>query len=539
MTPDGFSASADAFGEQPSNAQLSHARWNDGDAWRNVIATAALGVGSSTLRSRFASRGPGGFGLLPVRSTRLPSLSGRLLVTNEAGEFALLTEAEHAALLDGTLPRGTAAYDALLARHMIHEGQVAVPLRLLATKLRTKKAFVLEGPSLHIMVPTLRCDHSCGYCQVSRRRMDEAGYDMSPTHALAAVDRILESPAKALTVEFQGGEPLLAFDVIQRVTEEVTRRAAGRSVTFSMTSTLHHLTPEIAAFLRDHAFQLSASIDGPAAVHDSNRPVPGGNSLAKTLQGVALAREVLGPANVAAITTVTRSGLEQPEAMVNALVSLGFRSLFLRSVSPFGFAVRSARRTGYDMAAFLAFYERALRRILELNRGGLAVEEAYAAVLLRHMLTPFHSGYLDLRSPAGAGLGVLVYDHDGSVYASDEGRMLGATGDPTFRLGAVTEPLAQLMASAAMETLARGGVAEEQPGCRDCALVPWCGSDPVHHHATAGDVAADRLSSDFCQRHMGLFDLLLGLLEHGDAATRDVLLSWATRRWGTDGAPLA
>jgi hypothetical protein len=33
-------------------------------------------------------------------------------------------------------------------------------------------------------------------------------------------------------------------------------------------------------------------------------------------------------------------------------------------------------------------------------------------------------GYVDLRSPAGAGLGALVYNYDGSVFASVEGRML-------------------------------------------------------------------------------------------------------------------
>ena len=38
-------------------------------------------------------------------------------------------------------------------------------------------------------------------------------------------------------------------------------------------------------------------------------------------------------------------------------------------------------------------------------------------------------------SPAGIGLGALVYNYDGDVYASDEGRMLAEMGDHTFRLG--------------------------------------------------------------------------------------------------------
>ncbi|WP_193009561.1 His-Xaa-Ser system radical SAM maturase HxsB [Roseomonas mucosa] len=504
--------------------------WQAAGRWRTVIEDQAFDPGHRRPPPEHGEIGTGGYGLLPYRSIRIPGLPGQVLLTNDVGEFLFVTEEEISLLHAGQLPMGSPVRDDLLARHMIHEGRTSASIRMLATKLRTRKAFLGEGPSLHIVVPTLRCDHSCLYCQVSRRRVDEPGFEMSREDALAAVDRILESDARHLTVEFQGGEPLLAFGTIRLMTEEIARRAAPGRVTFSMTSTLHHLTPEIATLLSEHRFQISASLDGLADVHDVNRPVPGGMSFEKTVRGVELAREILGPGSVAVITTITRRALDYPEETVDTLVGLGFRSLFLRPISPFGFATRTARRTGYPVQDFLAFYRRALARILELNRSGMEIEEAYAAILLRHIITPFHSGYVDLRSPAGAGLSVLVYDHDGSVYASDEGRMLGAVGDRTFRMGSVHDPLAALMASGAMQELARGGIAEEQPGCRDCAFLPYCGADPVHHHAAQGDVAADRLSSDFCQRHTGLFGLLFTMLATADEWTRDILLGWATGR---------
>ena len=51
------------------------------------------------------------------------------------------------------------------------------------------------------------------------------------------------------------------------------------------------------------------------------------------------------------------------------------------------------------------------------------------------MLTNDDPGYVDLTSPAGIGIGAIVYNYDGDVYASDEGRMLAEMGDKTFRLG--------------------------------------------------------------------------------------------------------
>lgn len=472
---------------------------------------------------------------LPYRATLIGD-GARVLITNDAGEFTTITQDDFAAFATGRLAHNSSAYEDLVARHMLLAGRPETALRLLATKVRTKKAFLRQGPALHILVPTLRCHQSCLYCQVSRRPLSAAGFDMSPDTAVLAVDRMLESDASALTVEFQGGEPLLGFDIIKLVVETIRQRAPSRRVTFSVTSTLHHLTEDMAAFLAEHGFQISASIDGPEDIHNANRPMPGADAHRRTMAGVELARRVIGAANVAAITTITRRGLDQPEAIVDSLIEVGFPSVFLRPLSPYGFALRSARRTGYDIEAFQAFYHRALDRILWWNRQGVSAEEAYAAILLTHILTPFHSGYVDLRSPAGAGLGVLAYDYDGSVYVSDEGRMLAAAGDPTFRMGTVRDPLPVLMASNAMRVVAAGGVAEDLPGCRDCAFLPYCGSDPVHHHATQGDVRADRLTSDFCRRHTDLFQLLFGMLLDGPPDTQEVLTRWGTQRLRAEAA---
>ncbi len=35
-----------------------------------------------------------------------------------------------------------------------------------------------KGPSLHIIVPTLRCNHTCRYCYALRVKEDLKGYDM-------------------------------------------------------------------------------------------------------------------------------------------------------------------------------------------------------------------------------------------------------------------------------------------------------------------------------------------------------------------------
>jgi His-Xaa-Ser system radical SAM maturase HxsB len=466
------------------------------------------------------------------QAAHIPRVDGQVLVTSRAGEFLFVNEHDHAQLTTGIVPLSSPLFEDLVAKHIVVAPSSSATARIADTKLRTKKAFLRDGPGLHIFVVSLRCDHSCAYCQVSRQATHKARYDMSSETARAAVDRMFEAPTRTLTVEFQGGEPLLAFERIREIVRLIEERRTydGRHITYTMTSTLHHLTDEMLAFFKAHRFQISTSLDGPEHLHNKNRPTPTGDAHARTLAGLTRGREALGAHSIAALTTLTHRSLEAPEAIVDEYVRLGFKSIFLRPLSPYGFAKRSERKIGYAMAAFVPFYERALAHILALNRDGVEIEEAYTAILLTHILTPFASRYVDLRSPAGAGLGVLVYNYDGGVYASDESRMLAESGDTTFRLGGVQESYAELMRSPAMALLARTGVAEDMPVCRDCAFLPYCGADPVQDHALGAGDGLDRLASSHCVRHMGLFRILFRYLAAADPTVMQTFLAWITRK---------
>ena len=183
------------------------------------------------------------------------------------------------------------------------------------------------------------------------------------------------------------------------------------------------------------------------------------------------------------------------------------------------------------MDAFLDFYRTGLDHILTLNRQGYSLTEIYTKILLQKILTQDGTGYVDLQSPAGAGLNVLVYNHDGDVYATDEARMLAEMNDRTFRLGNVLQhSRAQMFTSPAFLDLLEASCNQALPGCSDCALQPYCGSDPVFHYATQGDMFGHRATSSFCKRNMRVIEHLIGLLTKGDRDTQDILWGWVTDR---------
>jgi uncharacterized protein len=465
--------------------------------------------------------------LLPLRFERLDP--DRYLVANMVGDGLLLSGDELNRVTSLDLTAGDGLYERAFSKLLISRKGQRSQLQLLALRLRSRMAFLREATALHLFVVTLRCEHSCPYCQVSRRSADRERYDMSEETAMRALDVALSAPPQAIKIEFQGGEPLLNFDLIQTIVEEAERRSKplGKTIEFVITTNLALLTDDVLNFCRDHSVLISTSLDGPADLHNRNRPRPGGNSHALAVAGIQRVREALGRDSVGALMTTTEASLDRVEDIVDEYVRLGLDGIFLRPLSPYGFAIKTKQFEKYDANRWLEFYQRGLRYIVDLNKRGTYFPEFYAALLLKRMLTDRPMGYVDLRSPAGIGLGALVYNYDGTVFASDEGRMLAEMGDRTFELGDLaTDTYRSLVMSDKLIGLVSGSLTQCAPQCSTCAYEPHCGADPVYHHATQADPLGIKPLSGFCARQKGIMRLLFEMLE-GSPEDAAVLRRWA------------
>jgi uncharacterized protein len=465
---------------------------------------------------------------LPYRFERLSS--DEILVSNIAGEWVLLDNRQFDQLATLSFADDDLV-KLLLANHILITENDRVSGRLLSLKLATRIRQLPELTGLHIFVVTLRCDHSCEYCQVSRKNSKSTEHDMSWDDAARALDIVFSSPSTNLKIEFQGGESLLNFELIKRVVVEAKRRNidGSRNLSFVIASNLVPLNEEILTFALEHSIYFSTSIDGPEELHNSNRSRPGRNSYQLATDGIASIRKTLGDDYVSALMTTTERSLDQPEAIIDEYVRLGFNEVFLRFLSPYGHAVKTRAISRYGNRQWMDFYQRGLKYIIELNRSGTEVVEVLASIYLRKLLVNDCGGYVDLTTPTGAGLGALVYNYDGDVYASDEGRMLREMGDDSFKLGSVrTHRYEDLILSERFLDVVEDSYAPSSPMCSDCALEPFCGSDPVFHHSTQGDVTGFKPLSDFCERTMTLVPLLLRLYRE-DRFCRDLFTRWATR----------
>jgi len=137
--------------------------------------------------------------------------------------------------------------------------------------------------SLELFV-THDCNLRCRYCFVGKKK----SVSMKFGTAKRAVDMLLRESrsAKAVTIVFFGGEPVLEYGLIKKVAlyAEKKAKACGKQLTFHMTTNGTLIDKEKMAFFGRHKIRLLLSIDGDRQTHDKNRRTASGKGTFDTVE---------------------------------------------------------------------------------------------------------------------------------------------------------------------------------------------------------------------------------------------------------------
>jgi len=123
---------------------------------------------------------------------------------------------------------------------------------------------------------THACNLGCTYCYAGAKRPASMSWPV----AEAGVEFALSRRPASMQLGFFGGEPLLEWDLLQRVTEFTEQACANASVELKKTVTTNAtlLAPERLAWLSEHGFYPALSIDGNREMHDATRRFCDGRS---------------------------------------------------------------------------------------------------------------------------------------------------------------------------------------------------------------------------------------------------------------------
>lgn len=371
-----------------------------------------------------------------------------------------------------------------------------------------------------ILVPTLRCNLSCSYCQVSRVQEKARGFDWSNETleaVLALIDRL---PGDSIKIEFQGGEPTLRPDLIQAVIDRCERFTEKQ---FVICTNLQTVSPEILALFDRDDLYISTSLDGDPATHLRNRT---GNAQVTEgfLTNLAMLIGRYGHRKISALPTIDPRNPPSIDDLIDTYAGFGLDSIFLRPINYQGFARKRHKDAREQDDAWRSYHERFVRAIIARNWADRerVIEETYFSICLRRVFQPGRDRHVDLRNPNPMGVDYVVVDHDGTVFPTDEARMLSRSGVVDLAIGDVFNG----WETEQRDLLNHAATNQFDPACQRCAYQPYCGRDLVDDLARYGRVDVPRLDTEFCRRHLHIFDLVFRLVYEDDPAVRHSLSRW-------------
>lgn len=390
--------------------------------------------------------------------------------------------------------------------------------------IEINKQYLFSATSLHIFVMTNACNMCCVYCQAQDSAQEKKG-KMQEMTAKAAVDIALQSPNEYLTFEFQGGEPLLNFETIKYIVEYSEQNKNHKQIQYSLVTNTLLLNEEMIQFFKKYDVSISTSLDGCKEVHNSNRPkIDGDGTYDYVSRNIKWLQS--NDIQVGAIETTTKISLKNAEKIIETYHNLGLNHLFIRPLTPLGYAKEHWAEIGYEPEEFLKFYKQCILILLEHNRNGIRMSEGHARIFLKKILTGYSENYMELRSPCGAGIGQMAYYYDGNIYTCDEGRMVAEMGDQMFCLGNVNySTYDDLMENRVCKVTCQASVLESLPGCCDCVYHPYCGVCPVISYASDNSIYTRESNVYRCKIYKGILDILFEILLEEPGA-EDILKAW-------------
>lgn len=332
------------------------------------------------------------------------------------------------------------------------------PARFVAQRTPVAPAADNERPLKYTMCVTQRCNLACRYCYaVNGRTM------MSLETGRRVVDFVFQHAPKGRRIDlgFFGGEPLLAFPLIQAITGYVKAHPAYSPdrFQFSLTTNGTVLTDRIVAFLEDNRVNVCVSCDGAPDVHDAFRPTSHGNGSAERVAS-NLRRGVRELSRLVVNAVYHPQTFRRLPASVAYLSSLGVRHIYLNPDF-------SAPWTQADATDLLPTYRAIGEQYCTWYRNG---EPHFVSLIDSKITTLLRGGYQPCER-CQMGQGEMAFSVDGGIYPCE--RLIGG-GTDEHRIGDVSTGL-----DLTRLTRRRAPGDNLNPECLGCSLrdlcVNWCG----------------------------------------------------------------
>ena len=351
-----------------------------------------------------------------------------------------------------------------------------------------------------IIIPTLRCNLTCSYCQVSRADEKASGYDWDEDITRSFIKYVEKYASDDVKIEFQGGEPSLRLDLVLKIVNEI--KSIKPNATFVICSNLSIMSSEFIELLDRDDFFVSSSLDGPPDIHESNRTQNTQNTdtFFNNLEFILLK---YGTNKISLLPTI--SDYSRINETIDFFYDKKLPEIFLRPVNYQGFARKKFNDISQDAQNWNETYNNALEYIAHKNSANdHQMVETGLLIHLDRIFKQRSNNYVDLRNPNLLGQDYLVIDFDGKFYPSDEARMLSRIGLIDLSIGSLNNGIDERK----INQLNTKSSNTEDPCCNECSYQPFCGVDIIDNISRYGTTDMKTLDTHFCNINMNVFDFI-------------------------------
>ena len=355
---------------------------------------------------------------------------------------------------------------------------------------KTKYSFLENGTSLHIVIPTYRCNQGCTYCFASPKEIDdlENGNDLDTKTSKKIIEFIMSSPSKPATIEFTGGEAMANYPQIQVMVKYAKKlnKTVKKNLKLAIVTNLTMVNEEMINWLIDNDVSICTSLDGPEHVHDKNRYIQlkQGNKIGthKTVtRWINRINEIYKEKGlnkqVTSLPTITKYSLPYYKEIIDEHLKYNLDSIDIRSLTYVGKA-NEEENVLYSHDEFNIFYKNCLDYLEEIKqKTGKKVHERLKSLYSRKIIKNLPGYHTDFESPCGATTGQLTYHSDGKIYTCHEG-----LGREEFAIGDVyKDKWADLFEKPQTQKAILNSMIEQNVKCDRCVYKPYCGTCMVEN----------------------------------------------------------
>lgn len=261
------------------------------------------------------------------------------------------------------------------------------------------------------MLITGRCNLGCSYCFAEANQKKQ---DMKLETALKVVDHLMEMPFNHFYIKFNGGEPLLKKDLLEKTCqytiEKFQQVKKEGFLLFEVTTNGTLIDKEAVVLFKKFNMRVLISMDGPERLHDRARPYLNGSpSFQDVMKGIERMQDAGYPFRV--ITVVTRHNLSHAPEMIDFFARAGIKDLRFNPVLKHGRGKQGWQDNGIKPEEYLSFMKSAASRCCE---DGLLHEDNIES-MLRNMVYRARN-FKCMRSNCGCGHYYLCVDTGGDIY---------------------------------------------------------------------------------------------------------------------------